>query len=230
MATLSAVAVAALAHTAGWKSASEITTAVAVARQESGFRTTAANTCCVGLFQINLKAHGVTKADMQDPVKNVVKAYQIYRSAGGWCSRGTPPNCNPWQGYGARDWQTALNVGAKASTELALRMSQGESAADIYGKSIAAGVLDGLMSGPDVPNPLDAANAIAGTGKAFVEFLNRTGAWMGNPENWQRVLKVTGGVIVIIVGGALVAKDPVVSGAMKVLPVGKAAKLIKGAT
>lgn len=230
MATLSAVAVAALAYSAGWKSASETTTAVAVARQESSFGTTKANSCCVGLWQINLKQHNVTKADMQDPVKNAMKAYQVYKSAGGWCVRGSPPKCNPWQGYGARDWQAALNVGAKATTELTLRMSQGESAADIYGKSLASGVLDGFTSGPDIPNPLDSANAIAGTGKALVEFLNRMGAWMGDPGNWQRVLKVTGGVVVIIVGGAIVAKDPVVSGAMKVLPVGKAAKIVKGAT
>lgn len=235
MATLSPVAVAALAYTAGWKSASENATAVAVARQESGFSTTAANSCCVGLWQINLKAHGASKTDMQDPGKNAAKAFQIYRSSGGWCSRGTPPNCNPWQGYGARDWQTALSVGAKANSELTQRMGKGETPDDIYQKGGGSGILDSLVTAISpgaaaLANPGDTAAAIAGSAKAIVEFLNRMGAWVGDADNWTRVLKVTGGVVAIVVGSAIVAKDPIAANAMKVLPVGKAAKLIKGAS
>lgn len=230
MAKLSAVSVAALAYMAGWKSASENVTAVAVARQESNFSTTAANSCCVGLWQINLKAHGVTKEDMVQPDKNALKAYQIYKGAGGWCTRGKPPNgCNPWQGYGARDWQTALNVGGKAYAELVRRMATGEKPEDVYGKELAGGIIGGMMDGPGMPSPLDTANAIAGSAKAMVDFMNRTGAWIGNSENWQRVLKVVAGVVVIVVGGALVSKDsPMMATAMKALPTGKATKLIKG--
>jgi len=237
MATLSAVAVAALAYTAGWTSPNENATAVAVARQESGFNTNAANSCCVGLWQINLKAHGVSKEAMQDPAQNAAKARQIYQSSGGWCSRGSPPNCNPWQGYGARDWKNALSVGAKANAELTQRMSRGESPEEIYQEGGGLGILGilgattapvGSLAGALAANPADTAQAIAGSARAFVEFLNRLGSWVGDAENWQRVLKVSGGVVIIIVGGAIIAKDPIASNAMKVLPVGKAAKVLKG--
>ena len=204
MATLSAVQVAALAYMAGWRE-KEIAEAVAVAKGESGYRTDAANSCCVGLWQVNLKAHGVSAEDMKDPAKNAAKAYAIYKSAGGWCTRGKPPNCNPWQAYGKGNWNGALSEGTRALASLKKQMASGKTPADIANSSFLEGLGEGITS--SIPGA-DTAAVLT----AFVDALNRVGAWISDPENWVRIVKVMGGVTIVIVGGAVIAKDPIVSG------------------
>lgn len=233
MTQLTALQVAAAAYAGGFRGETQISQAVAVAAAESSWNTTAQNPCCKGLWQINLDAHKNTTSlipnfNWQDPVHNAQAAFYIYHSSGGWCTRGSPPNCNPWAGYGTTSYNSALGQGRMAYAQLkqqvdapgankqeVIRQILGNTSAHV-GSTPGEGVLESLPGA-------DTAASILNTGKAFVEFLNRLGGWISNAQNWVRVLEVGGGVVLIIVGGTIVAKGTVTS----VLPVGKVAKLLR---
>lgn len=219
----------------GWRTQNDIITAVAVAMQESNLNTDAANSCCVGLWQINLKAWNTTADKMKNPVANAQMAYKIWQQQGhgSFCSTGSPSShtCNPWQAYGAsqpgRSWQQALQMAKNAY-------------ASVLAKGIASDILSGdvnstagdplkvlaekgldcvgedvLNTGLSVPNPLGAAEAV-------IAAFNRMGAWITNPDNLMRIVKVGLGAVIVIVGGAaLMDKElsgPAASIARKVIP------------
>lgn len=169
-------------------------------------------------------AGGVDALD--DPVVNARLAYQIWKGAGGWCTSGRIGQCNPWQAYGVSNltgsWKAKLAEGARAYAEVQKRQQAGESLQSMAGSS-AAGVqnvdwnprcLDPLyaaqhvdeckFNGPgDIPGVgglMDAAGAIAGFAKAVVDFGNRLGAWIADPQNWMRVAEVVGGAILFGLG------------------------------
>ena len=66
--------------------------ALTIAWRESGYRSTAKNWCCYGIFQIHWSAHkswlddiGVTSpAHLLDARTNVKAAYLLYQRSGGW--------------------------------------------------------------------------------------------------------------------------------------------------
>lgn len=231
MAQVSPECVAGYAAAAGF-SGNDLIVAVAVARQESSFRTDAANSCCVGLWQINLKAHGVTAADMKLPMRNAQMAYKIFKQAGGWCTSGSvaKDSCNPWQAYGQRDWSTALKTGQNAVASIIAKgvlsdITSGKSSTDIETTLKAKGLTcTGLAvlgesgaggTGIDVPNPLAAADA-------FINAFNRMGAWMTNPDNLLRIVKVVLGGFVVLVGGAALMDKQV----MNITPAGRIIKAV----
>lgn len=245
MAVLKPYQVAAAALLGGFPP-SEVPTAVAVAKGESSYNTTSRNSCCSGLWQIHRTAHADKiraaggESALTDPVVNASIAYQIWREAGGWCTRGRPPNCNPWQAYGMSNagmsWQAKMAEGARAYAEVQQRQARGESLQSMVGSAAAAADPAGL---PNLPGPgdlLDAAGAIAGAAKAMIEFGNRVGAWITDPYNWVRVAEVIGGGLLVVVGlriafGAQIQQ--VTRGVVgTVAPVGKvagrAAKVAKG--
>jgi len=220
----------------GWRSQNDIITAVAVAIQESGLNPEAANSCCVGLWQINLKAHNKKAADMKNPVANAKAAYDVWKAAGGWCTSGSVAahSCNPWQAYGAnqpgRSWQSALQMATKAYGSVIAKgigadVLSGKGKSDvneIIGKvgadCIAGDILD--TDGLGVPNPLAAA-------EAFVAAFNRMGAWITNPDNLMRIVKVGTGFAVILVAGAALMDKEIGSMVVSATPVGKIAKAVK---
>lgn len=228
MAQVSPECVAGYAAAAGF-SGNDLITAVAVARQESDFRTDAANSCCVGLWQINLKAHGVTAKDMQLPMRNAQQAFKIWKAAGGWCATGKPPNgCNPWQGYGARDWSTALKVGQNAVANIIAKgvlsdIMSGKSSTDIATALKAKGLTctglavlgESSAGGSGLPNPLSSAEAV-------INAFNRMGAWITDPDNLLRIVKVVLGGFVILVGGAALMDKQI----MSAVPAGRAIKAV----
>lgn len=221
--------VAGYAAAAGF-SGNDLITAVAVARQESSFRTDAANSCCVGLWQINLKAHGVTAAEMKLPMRNAQVAYKVWKDAGGWCTHGSvaKDNCQPWQAYGQRDWATALKTGQTAVASIIAKgvlsdITSGKSSTDIETTLKAKGLTctglavlgESSAGGTGVPNPLASA-------EAMINAFNRMGAWITNPDNLLRVVKVVLGGFVILVGGAALMDKQV----MNVVPAGRVIKAV----
>lgn len=212
MARLSAEAVAAAAYLGGFRS-NDIVEAVKVAYAESSWNTNAANSCCKGLWQINLKAHPDMTANVFDPVQNAKYAYSIWSAAGSkWCSSGKPPNgCNPWQGYGNSRYKS---VGAKALEgymALTTDMKNGKTPEQIIGTNPQS------ISGTGIPNPLDAAGSI-------VAGFNRAGAWITNPDNLMRIAKVVLGFGVILVGGAALMDKEIGTAVTGVIPAAKIAK------
>lgn len=237
MARVSAECAVAYAMIGGWRSQTDIITAVAVAMQESDLNTDAANSCCVGLWQINLKAHNTTSDKMKNPVANAQMAYKVWSAAGGkWCATGSPSahTCNPWQAYGAsqpgRSWKQAMQLAANAymsviAKGIASDVLSGASSSDptkiLADKGLNCIGTDVLGGGglPSVPNPLDAAGA-------FVSAFNRMGSWITNPDNLMRIFKVMAGGAIILVGGAALMDREITSVATKVLPVGRVAKAV----
>ncbi len=212
MATLNAVQVAAAALMGGFPP-NEVPRAVAVAKGESSFNTKARNSCCSGLWQIHRTAHADKIAaaggedKLTDPVVNAKLAYQIWRSAGGWCTHGSPPNCNPWQAYGVSNatgsWKGKLSEGARALAEVQTRTNNGDSLAHIVNEGLDRSLGIDLPDAGDIPglgDLVDTAGAIAGFGKAVVEFGNRIGAWISSPDNWIRVAEVIGGAVLFGLG------------------------------
>ncbi|WP_433478151.1 hypothetical protein ACQPZP_14620 [Spirillospora sp. CA-142024] len=208
MATLKPYQVAAAALLGGFP-ASQVPTAVAVARGESSYNTGSENSCCTGLWQVHRTAHadkiarhgGLAK--LKDPVVNATIAHEIWAAAGGWCTTGRVGQCNPWQAYGVSNltgsWKTKLAEGAKAYAEVQRRQQAGETLQSMAGS--------GGVEGIDVPNPLaplqgamDAAGAIAGFAKAIVDFANRVGGWIADPQSWIRVAEVIGGTLLFGLG------------------------------
>lgn len=244
MATLKAYQVAAAALLGGFPP-NEVPRAVAVAKGESSFNTKSSNSCCQGLWQIHRTAHadkiakfgGVDK--LNDPVVNAKIAYQIFKDAGGWCTHGSPPNCNPWQAYGVSNltgsWKAKLSEGAKAMAEVQTMTSSGKTLAEIVNEGLDRSLGFDLPDVPDVPGLgelMDTAGAIAGFAKAIVEFANKVGGWVSDPHNWIRVAEVVGGGLMVMLG-LRVAFNTQVNAVGKqvvqwVVPGGKAAKLAKG--
>jgi hypothetical protein len=244
MATLNAVQVAAAALMGGFPP-NEVPRAVAVAKGESSFNTKSSNSCCQGIWQIHRTAHadkiakygGVDKLD--DPVVNAKIAYQIWKDAGGWCTHGSPPNCNPWQAYGVSNltgsWSSKLQQGAKAYAEVQTRTSNGQTLAQIVNEGLDRNFGADL---PDLPSPgdipgigglIDAGSAIAGFAKSVVDLINRIGSWISDPKSWIRVAEVVGGSLLVALGLRIAFNQQVnaIGGKIikTVVPVGSVTKL-----
>jgi hypothetical protein len=225
MPTLSPLQVAAAAYAGGFRG-DEIEKAIQVAYAESSWNTDAANSCCNGLWQINLKVHNMASLipnfDWRDPVDNALAAKKIYNGAGGWCTKGKPPNsCNPWQGYGNARYKQAYGQAHMALAQLRQRF-QGHKESDVV-KEILAGVTSktGLSAGVQVPEEITnaATNIIPGV-KEIGSFFSA----LVDPHTWIRVAEVGLGVLLIAVG---LAKLVPTSSLVKATPIGKIAKVIK---
>lgn len=266
MAKLKPYQVAAAALLGGFPP-SEVPTAVAVARGESSYNTTASNFCCSGLWQIHRTAHadkiaavgGVDK--LKDPVVNARLAYQIWKAAGGWCTSGRVGQCNPWQAYGVSNatgsWKAKLAEGAQAYAEVQRRQQAGESLQSMAASSASFVNADWdpkcLVPGYAVAHPdecdlgaddlpiigdmVDAGSAIAGFAKAVVEFGNKIGSWVSDPQNWIRVAEVIGGGLLVALGLRIAFHKQVMGAARQIASVvvpggkvaGKAGKVLKTA-
>lgn len=70
-----------MAVAVGWPPGQALEVA-AVATAESDRRRCVCSYCCCGLLQIHLSAHGVSKSDMCNPLKNLRKGLEIWRGSG----------------------------------------------------------------------------------------------------------------------------------------------------
>lgn len=245
---MNGIAVAAAAAKAGF-GGNNLVTAVAVAYGESTWDPTSSNACCVGLWQINrnhtaiINKHG-GPAKMTDPRANAAMAYDLWRSAGGWCTSGKAPNCNPWQAYGTdnagKTWKSKLSDAAYAVAQMRQMQVKLGSLDAVYDNAMATNPISSAIgSGVDaagnaIGSAADAAQSIAQGVTTGVNVLNRLGAWIGNSQNWFRVANVAVGGIVILVGLNMLVSAELKGPAMQLIgavnPVGKAGKVAKVAS
>lgn len=189
MAKLTAEQVGTYAQQAGF-AGGEVSTVVAIAECESGFRTDATNTknanktVDVGLMQINsvhLKAHPTwTQAWLKLPANNMAAARTL------------------WAESGAKPW--APSQGCWRS-----KVGKGASFGDI------PDIIGGIASDPlsVIPDPFEIVGQL-------VEPVLAAAKWIGNPGNWVRIVQVGGGVALGLVAASIVVK-PIVQEAKGVI-------------
>jgi len=201
VATLKARDIALVAARNGFKGAS-LETAVAVALAESSGRTDVVNSigCCVGLWQINVKAHKqYTAAQMKDPDANAKAAYAI--SSGG-------TNWKPWEAY-TNGAYLLYKPTAKAAVS---------SIGDLAGGTTDWGGGDFEGAPPD--NPL-IPDSIENFGRGLADiagFPAKVLAWISDRNNMIRVAKVAVGAGVVLVAVSALARpviQPVATKAAK---------------
>jgi len=175
-------------------------------------------------------------------VVNATIAHEIW--AGDWCG-GRAPNghCRKYEAYGLSNagmsWSAKLAEGARAYAEVQQRQARGQTLASMVGASALNA--DFPLPLPDVGDIADAAQAIAGTGQALIDFGNKLGRWIGDSQNWVRVAEVIGGGVLIAVGLRVAFNTQYMTVARQaagwVMPGGKATRLVaraktaaKGAT
>lgn len=170
-------------------------TATAVALAESSGRVWVVNSigCCVGLWQINVKAHPqYSRAEMQDPAKNARAAFAI--SSGG-------TNWRPWEAYTNGAYLLYLPAAKKAARGVA--------------SGTAGGPVPGGGDNPLLPDfiegPADAAAATAQGLQDLAGFPARVVGWISDRNNIVRGAKVLVGLGLVLVGLYVVAR-PVTKG------------------
>lgn len=246
MAVLTPMQVAAAAYLGGFRG-DEIATAVAVAKGESSFNTTARNSCCSGLWQIHrtahadaIKAKGGEKA-LDNPATNAALAYQIYKGAGGWCTNGSPPNCNPWQAYGVSNgtgsWSSKLAQGKRAvdnlnkkvhSLQIKQRLSlRGQLEPMSYEAACRQILKDaGFDTDEGAHTPIEATEGAVGDVLQFFTFPKVEGLAqaLADPHTWLRLAQVVMGGLLVIVAVVQLTGATKLAG---VLPAGRIAKALK---
>lgn len=203
MTTLKPYQVAAAALLGGF-SPNEVPTAVAVARGESSFQTDKCTSQYCGLWQIGTQVNAShLHGDWRDPVVNAKAAKELVADRG-WCGgRAGNGHCQNFEAYGLSNagmsWQAKLAEGAKAYAEVQKRQQAGETLQSMVGTS---GAENTAFPNPLAPleGALDAAGAIAGFAKAIVDFGNRLGGWIADPQSWIRVAEVVGGTLLFGLG------------------------------
>ena len=186
----------------------EAVVAVAVALAENGGRTqTVSRTNDVGVWQINMPAHQPAHPDwtaswLKDPVHNGEAA--IIVSGGG-------TNWRPWTTY-----RRGLDRPFRARARAAVAEPANSSG---FGVTVPGGF--GASVGPDGVDvqlgPLDA--------------LGQLGDELLKAETWKRLGLVLGGVLLVLLGVAFIARDTLTSGqlagaALNLVPGGAIAKKV----
>jgi len=202
--TYSAKCIAQVAANAGFnKSESMLATATAVALAESSGRTKVVNSigCCVGLWQINYKVHGLTKTAMQDPAQNAAAAFKISGSGTNW---------NPWTVYKTGAYKIYMPTATAAAK--AIRANSGSSG----GQSLADDIVD-------FGDPFGISDPVTEAAVSFFQPIAAVKDWISDRNNIFRIVKVMSGVGLIAIGAVVVAKPivgSVASGAVGVVAKG----------
>lgn len=173
MAALSPEQVAAAAYVAGFRGP-DLVSAVQVAFSESSWSPTAHNSCCYGLWQINLDVHTMS-GQWQNPIDNAIAAKKIFDAAGNsWCNTGSPgrETCNPWQSYGNPRFNSVSSQAQMAVAQLNQDMAAGKTAEQIVGQG---GTASPSLPGSNV-NPANFSADISGVGKILGNIMNP--AWL----------------------------------------------------
>lgn len=184
----SAECIAQVAAEAGFnKSEDMLTTAVAIAIAESSGRTKIVNSigCCVGLWQINYKVHGVTKTAMQDPAQNAAMAYKVSNQGTKW---------TPWTVYNLGRHQIYM-IQARAAAKKVMSTRTNPSSGFIT-------PLDDMLLNPETISDL-------GSIQQALEYPARVSDWISDRNNIFRMVKVLAGVLMVAAGVVLVAKPMV---------------------
>lgn len=183
MATLNALQVAQLAFNAGWRSADDVATAVAIAERESRFNTMAHNPRppdnSYGLWQINMigslgpirrAQFGIARnEDLFNPTINAAAARKVYLSSGG--------SWRPWSTYGGLVVSPAIRAAAN-------QIVSGGGGGALVGGSGGTNV--GFFDGA----------------KSALEAMQKLVAMVTNPTTWLRAATFVAGAWLLILGMA----------------------------
>jgi hypothetical protein len=181
--------------------------AVAVALAESSGRTKIINSigCCVGLWQINVKAHKqYTVAQMQDPQQNANAAWTISNGGRNW---------TPWEAFTKGAYLVYMPA-AKIGVD------------KFYNRNPSNNPNNNPLVPDQLEQPLDQLSNLA-------QFPAKVTAWLSDRNNIIRLVKVGAGIAIAIVGVAVIARPifkPVQETAMKVIGVAGPGKITKAAT
>lgn len=208
MATLTPAQTAMYARAAGF-SGNTLTVMVAIAGGESSYRTHIVNsTGHTGLWQISpvhRKAHPTwTQSWLKDPGNNARAAKAIYDEQG----------LDAWEAYTNGAYKKYMDRAVEAT-------------------GAPQGIWDDIKRGFDVgPGPEDLWDGGTGNDPSLdtegisrtADVVARAGNWVSNPRNLLRVVYVTTGGLIVLVGLAVMARP--ITGAVGALP---QARAIKGA-
>jgi hypothetical protein len=215
----SAECIAGAAYNAGIRDKPTLERAVAIAFAESSGKVKIVNSigCCVGLWQINVKAHKqYSTAQMQDPQQNANAMFSISNNGRNW---------GPWEAFTNKSYLIFIPQAKIGVATLDSKITGG----------IESGNNNPLL--PDaIEGPLDGAQAAAGAISDLAQFPAKILAWITDRNNIIRLVKVGAGLAIAIVGISIVSRPivkPMVETVGKVAGVvgpGKAASVVKKVT
>lgn len=190
--------VAALAYQAGFRDRA-LLIAIALAQSESSNNPAAVNPTsgAAGLWQIKPSAHPeFDKAKLLDPAYNAMAAYQVAGSPGGTPG---PKSFNPWEDYKNGKFRRYIGAAADAArTVEPAGQYEGSSGASPAGNPVAPVVTAAKETAKIVTEPL------AVIGRFFAALINA--------RLWFRVGLGALGVLLLVAGGFLLAKDVTLGG------------------
>lgn len=181
--------------------------AVAVALAESSGNVKVVNSigCCVGLFQINVKAHKqYTVAQMQDAQQNANAAWAISNEGRNW---------KPWEAFTNGSYLLHMPA-AKLGVN------------KFYGRNPGQNPDNNPLVPDQLEQPLDQLGSLA-------QFPAKVTAWLSDRNNIFRLVKVGAGISIAIVGVALLARPlfkPVQDTAVKLVGLAGPGKVTKAAS
>lgn len=211
--------VGSLAYDAGLHAPAPLTRAIAVAVAESGLNSDAKGDVglqtdkwgpSVGLWQIrSLKAEkgrGTTRDEtkLRDPAGNAKAMVEISKNGTDW---GPWSVTHPTSLVGFAAYTAALGPASAIATGVITRKG---------GEVVAGGAADSAGS---------LADGVGGVVSDAVQTPVRIVNWLTEPGTMMRVVYLLGGLVLVVAGAVGVMGKPIVS---TLLPVGKAAKLVKG--
>lgn len=224
MPTLTALQVAAAAYAGGFRGES-IKEAVATSFAESSWNTDAANACCNGLMQINLKVHQrkiqgiVPNWNWRDPVHNMQAAHMIWRGAGGSFKK-------DWSAYGNTRYRQALPQATVALAQLRAELAKNLGDEQGVMRKLLSGVTGqvGSTPGPGVADSVTGAvtNLVPGV-KEIGQFFNA----LTQGATWLRIGEAALGIMLVGLGVAAMTKGTPIGSAIRSTPVAKVGKLLK---
>lgn len=200
MAQYSTTQIQTVAAMSGWP-LRELTTAVAVARAESGGRTDAVNPSsgATGLWQIMPLPGRPSQGALKNPYTNGRAAYKIWKAAGGRWDR-------DWEAYTNGSYKRFLPSGSVGSGPADTTPISGQATLPTGGEG------DYLGAGSAASLATQAGHALE---------------WLARPSSWQRVGFVILGGALVLAGLIVVARPAVMSAARNVpTPVGTALKKV----
>jgi hypothetical protein len=201
--------IAGVAYVAGFgRDRPTLERAVAVALAESSGRVKVVNSigCCVGLWQINVKVHKqYTTAQMQDPQQNANAAWAISNEGRNW---------KPWEAFTNGSYLLhipAAKIGVSKFYERNPSIDPDDSPVPDF-----------------LERPWEQGQESLSQLSDLATFPAKVLAWISDRNNIIRVIKVVTGVVVAVVGVAVVARPvvkPVRDTATKVIGVAATKKV-----
>jgi len=178
--------------------------AIAVALAESGGRTDAVGTNSDrwhsrdrGLWQINDHWHPeVSDAAAFDPGRAAAAAYRISGGGRDWSPWSTWKNGTAQAQFGRAQLAANQSAGSSSNAQQAGWFPVIPGTPDVNGL-LGLGDLLGLGG---ITNPLE-------VGKEVLVMAVKTGAWLADPHNWQRVAMVAGGTVGILLALEMIGRS-----------------------